>query len=123
VFACFLVSRYWSALTQKFVWSYLIQQAGAHAGLAIMFWRSLVHGRTLLCTRWATVMHGSLPPAVAGYTRNVTSAWTVFFALMTIALNALFVFAPLHVWSAFANFCTFPLIGAMFVAEYMVRGR
>jgi hypothetical protein len=27
------------------------------------------------------------------------------------------------VWSAFANFCGFPLVVAMFVGEYLVRGR
>jgi uncharacterized membrane protein len=122
-FACFLVVRYWSLLIERFAWIYLAQQTSAYVVLGAMFGRSLVRGRTPLCTHWATVVHGPLPPAVARYTRSVTSAWTLFFALMTLVLIALFVFAPIQVWSAFANFCAFPLIVAMFVAEYIVRGR
>lgn len=121
--AVVLAYRYWEALTQQLVWISLAPQASAYVALGILFGRSLLRGRTPLCTRWATAVHGPLPPAVVAYTRKVTGAWAVFFGLMTTALIALGLFAPAHVWSAFANFCTFPLIAAMFVAEYIVRGR
>jgi uncharacterized membrane protein len=35
----------------------------------------------------------------------------------------MFLLAPLTVWSAFANFGVLPLVAAMFVGEYLVRGR
>lgn len=121
--AGFAVYRYWPIFAQHFPWLYLLQQAGAYALLGLAFGRSLAAGRVPLCTRWATVVHGPPAPAVTRYTRSVTAAWTLFFALMTTTLIALFLLAPLPVWSAFANFCGFPLIVAMFVGEYVVRGR
>jgi uncharacterized membrane protein len=86
-----------------------IRGLGMLAGLAT--------GRVPLCTRWATVVHGPLAPAVTRYTRSVTAAWTLFFALMTTGLIALFLLAPFPAWSAFANFCGFPLIVAMFLGS------
>jgi uncharacterized membrane protein len=115
--------RHWPVLAQHFPWLYLLQQAGAYALLGLTFGRSLIADRVPLCTRWAALVHGPLAPAVARYTRSVTAAWTLFFALMTTTLIALFLIAPLPVWSAFANFCGFPLVVAMFVGEYLVRGR
>ena len=123
VLAGALVYEYWRVLAQYFPWLYLLQQAGAYGLLGLAFGRSLAPARVPLCSEWATTLHGPLRPAVARYTRAVTQAWTLFFALVTIALLALFVFAPLPVWSAFANFCTFPLVVAMFVGEYTVRRR
>lgn len=115
--------RYWPVLARHFPWLYLLQQAGAYALLGFTFGRSLIADRVPLCTRWATLVHGPLAPAVERYTHSVTAAWTLFFALMTATLIALFLLAPLPTWSAFANFCGFPLVVAMFVGEYLVRGR
>lgn len=117
------VYRYWPMLAQHFPWLYLLQQAGAYGLLTLTFGRSLAADRIPLCTGWATLIHGPLAPAVARYTRSVTVAWTVFFALMATMLIALFLIAPLPVWSAFANFCGLPLVVGMFIGEYLVRGR
>jgi uncharacterized membrane protein len=68
-------------------------------------------------------VHGPLPPLVARYTRKATAAWAVFFALIAAASLALYVFAPLRVWSAFSYFVTFPLVVLMFIGEYAVRRR
>ena len=121
--AGFAMYCYWPVLAEHFPWLYLLQQAGAYALLGFSFGRSLAVGRIPLCTRWATLVQGPLAPAVVRYTRSVTAAWTLFFALMTTTLIVLFVLAPLPVWSAFANFGGLPLIGTMFVGEYFVRGR
>jgi len=115
--------RYWPMLAQHFPWLYLLEQAGAYGLLGLSFGGSLAADRVPLCTRWATVVHGPLAPAVARYTRSVTVAWTLFFTLMTTTLIALFLIAPLPVWSVFANFCGFPLVVAMLIGEYLVRGR
>lgn len=115
--------RYWPTLAQHFPWLYLLQQAGAYGLLGLTFGRSLVAERVPLCTRWATLVHGPLAPAMARYTQGVTLAWTLFFALMTTTLIALFLIAPLPIWSVFANFFCFPLVVVMFVGEYLVRGR
>jgi uncharacterized membrane protein len=57
------------------------------------------------------------------YTRRVTAAWAVFFFTVAAVSILLFLFAPLRVWSIYINFCVLPLVGAMFVAEYLVRRR
>jgi uncharacterized membrane protein len=109
-------------LRLHFAWVYLIQQSAAYALLSFTFARTLAHGRTPLCTRFARMTHGSLDSAAERYTRQVTLSWSVFFGAMTFVLVGLFLLAPLRIWSIFANFCALPLIAAMFVAEYAVRG-
>lgn len=116
------LARYWTLLAAHLSWLYLLQQAGFYGLLGAMFGRSLLHGSVPLCTHWATLVHGPLPPAMVRYTRQVTTAWTVFFALLTVAHVLLFQLAPLPVWSAFANFLCLPLVAAMFIGEYVVRG-
>jgi len=110
-------------LAGHFSWLYLLQQVAAYAALGFAFGRSLIAQRVPLCTYWATLVHGSLPPAAVRYTRAVTAAWTALFAAIAVALVAVFVLAPLATWSAFANFGVFPLLVAMFIGEYLVRLR
>jgi uncharacterized membrane protein len=74
-----------------------------------------------LCTQLADKIHGPLTPQEIRYTRRVTAAWALFFILIAAVTLGLFLFAPLRVWSLFANFCVLPLIGLMFVIEYTVR--
>jgi uncharacterized membrane protein len=125
--ACALVAllayRESDFLANHFAWLYLLQQVAAYAALGIMFGRTLRAGRVPLCTQWATLVHGTLPAAAVPYTRAVTAAWAIFFALLAAALIVVFALAPLPAWSAFANFGTFPLIVAMFIGEYLVRIR
>jgi uncharacterized membrane protein len=110
-------------LQQHVAWLYLAQQAIINLLLAAAFGQTLGRDRIPLCTRWATLVHGPLAPEVARYTRRVTLAWAMFFVALTVALCVLFWLAPLPVWSAFANFCTLPLVAAMFLGEYLVRQR
>ena len=121
--ALLVLLRWWPLLAAHFPWLYLVQQAGFYALLGVMFGRSLAAGREPLCTRWATMVHGSLSPPLVRYTRQVTAAWTLFFAAITLAHVALFLLAPLQVWSLFANFFCLPLVAAMFIGEYLVRGQ
>jgi len=91
--------------------------------LAAGFGRSLRAGEVALCTRLADKLHGPLNAPEILYTRRVTLAWALFFALMGAITVVLYVGAPRNVWSAFVNFRATPLILAMFAAEYVVRGR
>jgi uncharacterized membrane protein len=110
-------------LQQHLAWLYLAQQAIINLLLAVAFGQTLGRDRIPLCTRWATMVHGPLAPEVARYTRRVTLAWAVFFVALTVVLGVLFWLAPLPVWSAFANFCTLPLVATMFLGEYLLRQR
>jgi uncharacterized membrane protein len=102
---------------------YLLQEGGFYSLMAASFALSLRGDRVALCTQLADKIHGPLTPQEVRYTRQVTAAWALFFVLITLATLSLFVWAPLRIWSVFANFCVLPLMGLMFVAEYAVRRR
>lgn len=102
-------------------WIYLFQHVGANVGLGLLFGLTLRSPRGSLITRLATIVHGELPPAAVRYTRQVTLAWTLFFATMATTSVLLFALAPADWWSIFVNFMSMPLVVLMFVLEYAVR--
>jgi uncharacterized membrane protein len=116
-----ILRHYWPVLEKNFSVVYLLQEGGFYGLMAASFGLSLLGPREALCTQLADKVHGPLTPQEVRYTRRVTAAWGLFFVLITAATLGLFVFAPLRIWSLFANFCVLPLIGLMFVAEYAVR--
>jgi len=118
-----LLMHYWPLLESNFSLLYLLQECTVYALLTLSFGHSLRRGSVALCTQLADKLHGPLTPDEVRYTRRVTAAWALFFALIATATCTLFYFAPLHTWSMFANFCVLPLIGLMFAAEYAVRRR
>jgi uncharacterized membrane protein len=118
-----ILSHYWPVLEKNFSVVYLLQEGGFYSLMAASFGQSLLGRRVALCTQLADKVHGPLTPQEVRYTRRVTAAWSLFFILITAATVGLFLFAPLRIWSLFANFCVLPLIGLMFVAEYAVRRR
>jgi uncharacterized membrane protein len=119
--AAALLRHYWPVLERSFPWVYLIQEGGLYSIMAASFGQSLLGDRVALCTQLADKIHGPLSPQELIYTRRVTAAWALFFILIFAVTVGLFLFAPLRIWSVFANFCVLPLIGLMFVAEYAVR--
>ena len=123
VLAALLLITHWHVAQRIFPQFYLLQECGVYALLGFTFARTLLPGQVPICTHWATLVHGPLPAQVARYTRNTTAAWALFFALITLVSLVLFQYAPLKVWSAFANFLTIPLVLLMFVGEYTVRRR
>ena len=113
---CVVLWFSWSTLTENFWIVYWLQDAGIQFALFITFGRTLIAGRQPLCTRFAEMVHSSnLSPQHYIYTRQITVAWTVFFAAMTLVSTLLFFLAPLTTWSIFANFLTLPLIALMFI--------
>ena len=118
---CAVIYRYWSFIRSNYQWSNLVQQAAAYGFVALGFARSLSSGLVPLCTQMAEKLHGPLTPAEVTYTRRATVAWAIFYAVLTVAIVALFFAASARVWSMFVNFATFGLIGLMFVAEHAVR--
>jgi len=104
-------------------WFYFLQHVAMFLALAAWFGASLRPGREALVTRFALLVEGTLSPAGLAYTRGATLAWAVFSAAIAAASALLFFLAPLALWSVFANLLTLPLVGAMFVAEFLVRVR
>jgi uncharacterized membrane protein len=111
------------ALAAYLPWFYLLQHVAMFAALAAWFAASLRPGREPRVTRFARAASGALGPRALAYTRRVTLAWALFSAAMAAVSLLLFHFAPLAAWSLFANLLTLPLVGAMFIAEYLVRLR
>jgi uncharacterized membrane protein len=114
-----------------------------NAFMAWLFGHTLRAGRMPLIERVARVMHGPddpLDPTIVAYARQVTQAWTGLFVVLAAVNLVLATFArpggfllaagvdpgfsvPLAAWSLFANVLTYPIIAALFVAEYLVRQR
>ena len=109
-------------LQANFGWIYLVEHVGTQSLLGLMFAHTLRRGRVPLITQFASRVHGGvLSPEQFVYTRHATLAWSLFFVLDALASLALFTWAPLPVWSLFANLLTLPLVAVMFIGEYMVR--
>lgn len=85
------------------------------------FARTLKNKREPLVTMLARRAHGSLTPDLEIYTRHVTFAWSLFFALQIAGSIGLFFFASLESWSTFINILGSPLIVLMFLCEYTYR--
>lgn len=119
--AATLAATVWPTLQHHVGAVYFAQHVGINSALGLFFGRTLFGGRAPLCTQFATLAHGHVSPRLARYTRRVTIAWTLFF-LCTVATSVLlFAGVSLEAWSLFANLLTMPLVGAMFVAEGIVR--
>jgi uncharacterized membrane protein len=113
----------WDSLQRHFPSIFFLEHAGANLLLALLFGRTLLAGREPLVTRFARLLHGSLPPEVQRYTRHVTLAWTIFFASLFTLSATLYLGGFVAAWSFLANIASPFLIGAMFVIEYAVRLR
>ena len=101
--------------------AYGVPHAAAYVFLLWYFGRTLRRGTEPLVTRLARRVHGTMPPSMVTYTRRVTIAWCVFFAAQLAASALLLLFSSLDRWSLVVNVLNFPLVAAMFVAEYAYR--
>ena len=113
----------WEELQRHFPDLFFLEHAGMNLALAALFGRTLAGASEPLCTRFARLIHGTLPPEVERYTRGVTLAWTFFFGAMFTASCTLYVGGFLAAWSLFANILTPVLVVTLFVVEYAVRLR
>ena len=113
----------WGILERQFTNLFFLEHAGANLILGITFGRTLAAGAEPLCTRFARMLHGELAPEAVRYTRQVTLAWTLFFAALFALSCTLYFGGFLAAWSILANIASPLLIGMMFVVEYAVRVR
>ena len=89
--------------------------------LASVFAVTLRRDETPLIVRIAEVDNAALTPQFRWYLRGLTHAWAIFFAAMAALSLLLMLYAPFEWWSLFVNVLSWPLIGAMFIAEWLVR--
>jgi uncharacterized membrane protein len=87
---------------------------------ALAFSRTLRAGATPLIERSMRLHHGdNLSPAAVRYGRQLTWVWTIFFVASALLATLLAVFAPLEVWSLFANFLNYLLVAVLFVGQFV----
>jgi uncharacterized membrane protein len=113
----------WGTLERNFPSLFFVEHAGSNLALAIVFGRTLLGSREPLCTRFARMLHGALPPEVLRYTRQVTVAWTVFFVTLFTLSSILYLGKFLTAWSILANIASPILVALMFGVEYAIRHR
>ena len=108
-------------LARHFDWGLYLEHASFNLMMAYVFGRTLMAGREPLCTHFARMVHGTLTPRIARYSRRITLAWTLFFLTTAAVSTLLFATASIVTWSTFANYLSLPLVGVMFVVEYLCR--
>jgi uncharacterized membrane protein len=91
--------------------------------LATVFALTLRRGRTPLIhaiASWAMAPE-PVTDEFAHYLRRQTQAWMILFIGMALTCFVLAAAAPFSWWSLFANVLSWPLIGAFFCGEYLIR--
>lgn len=91
---------------------------------SLLFWgfaRTLAPGQTPLITVFAKLIDGDLDEAASRYTRRATFWWSGFLAFLVVETVLLALWAPREVWSAFAHFINYGLLGIFFYLEYRLR--
>lgn len=119
--ACAVIYGVKDWLVAHYNWVFLLQHAGTYALLCLAFGKTLQRGGTPMISRFASIVHGSLTPALARYTRAATWSWTLYFGATAGLSLLLFWLAPVAIWSTFANLLGMPLLGLMFAGEYAAR--
>ncbi|MDO4794990.1 MAG: hypothetical protein Q4A28_03495 [Brachymonas sp.] len=102
---------------------YFLQEAAMLWLLVAVFARSLLPGKTPLCSAVAVLSHPVMMPAVWRYTRGVTLAWAVWIAGLWLVSAGLFVAASAQAWAFFSMGLLPVLIAAFFVAEVLLGRR
>jgi uncharacterized membrane protein len=91
-------------------------------GMLLIFGFSLKYSPSII-ERFARLHEPDLTVSGVRYTRKVTQAWCGFFVLN----GSIAIFTALHtsreVWSLYNGFIAYILMGAMFVAEWLIRQR
>ena len=112
------------ALTSRVDRVLLVENVAFLVALAALFASTLGSRGEPLVTRLARVArHGDMPPAVVRYTRTATIAWAAFFAVAALSSVALYLTQSRALWSSYVNLALWPLVAAMFGAEYAIRLR
>jgi uncharacterized membrane protein len=93
-----------------------------NAALAWLFQRTLGPDREPLITGFARIERaGQLPAVLAGYTRRLTVAWTLFFYALLAESVLLAWLASTETYLLFANTLNYVLVAGFFLIEYIYR--
>jgi uncharacterized membrane protein len=98
-----------------------VTHAVLYSALLVSFAATLLPGRTDVITGVAQRLNPRFHAGMRFYTSRVTWAWCGVFAAELATSAGLLTLAPREWWLVFINFLHLPLVGVMFVAEYIVR--
>jgi uncharacterized membrane protein len=115
--------RNWPLIERNYAWADLVQQSAIYGMIALVFARSLFASRIPLCTQLAHQMYGELTAGESAYMRRATSAWAIFYGLMTMAVLGLFFAVSLREWSVFVNFIAWALMLIGGFVDHALRQR
>jgi uncharacterized membrane protein len=85
-------------------------------GLSLRFPPSLIE-------RLARLHEPDLPPSGVAYTRKVTLVWCAFFVVNGAIALATALWASDKAWALYNGLVAYLLMGALFLGEWLVRGR
>ena len=102
---------------------YFLQEAVMLWLLVAVFARSLLPGKTPLCSAVAVLSHPVMTPAVWRYTRGVTLAWALWIAGLWLVSALLFVAASAQTWAFFSLGVAPVLMAVFFLAEVLLGRR
>jgi uncharacterized membrane protein len=94
----------------------------------VYLWLTALFGHTLwsppsLCERLVRLQYPEFVPGIAEYLREVTWAWTLFFAVNVVVCTLLPVFAGQTAWAFYTGVLVYVLMGCLFVGEWVYRHR
>ena len=114
----------WQPLLNNVRLVYLADHLGVHTTLCWLFARTLLPGRTPLCTEFASWVHEDMTsPQLLWYTRQVTKAWALFFGWIVLTSVVLFALAEFTTWIAFTTMVGPALTACFFLIENLCRSR
>jgi len=91
-------------------------------------WLTVLFGHTLwmppsLCERLVRLQYPEFIPGIAEYLREVTWAWTLFFAINAVVCALLPALAGQRVWAVYTGVLVYVLMGLLGVGEWIYRRR
>lgn len=100
---------------------YLTNAIIINTALLWLFGSSLANGRTPLCTRLAMLVHKEMPQTIVTYTRWLTLAWALFFAIQIFFWTGLFFVVPAALWLELISISPPVMIIGFFAADWLTR--
>lgn len=100
---------------------YLINFIAIYAIFFKEFYGSLHRNQIPLCTRFAMLVHESISPQLARYTRALTYSWAVFFGLQIPLWLGLFLVLSTELWSELVSLVPPILIITLFAIDLTAR--
>ncbi len=100
---------------------YLINFIAIYAIFFKEFYGSLHRSQIPLCTRFAMLVHESISPQLAKYTKALTYSWAAFFGLQIPIWLGLFFILPTQLWSELISLVPPVLIVALFAIDLIAR--